>query len=146
MSNPKTENLYQLRMLQDMLVEATDKLTDKELMSELKAGGQDPAKYSERFKSILGQAKAQAGKRRLQIAKQAVAATHQTKPQIAATNIQLARLQIKRLVANDPDGAQVMLAARNATAKDVDSLPDKDVLALAEMAALLGKIPSGDDK
>lgn len=144
MSNPESDNLIQLRMLQGMLVEAVDKLTDKELISELKSDGQDPAKYSERFNSILERAKSEAGRRRLQLAKQAVAANRQSQSQSAVVSIQMARVQIKRLVANDPDGAQVMLAARNATAKDVDSLPDTDVLALAEMAALLGKIPPSD--
>lgn len=145
MNKPTAANLKELRLLQDLVADAVDSMSDEEIAAELCEHGMEIEESGIRFSALLAKVKIHAGKTQLRAARAAIQQDRSLSQQHNVLDITSARRRVKAVIANEPPGSQFMLAARNATAKDIDALPDNDVLAMLEMARLLGK-DSGEQK
>lgn len=146
MSHEKLGDRKEWLLIQDLLADALEKASDQELLDDLKASGTTKQELNSQFSKVVAQAKLRTGKLRLAAAQRAVKADKAVvTPRNSTLDSVVARVRLKQVVANDPS-MNLMLAARNAGSKGIDSLSDEDVQVMLEMAADLGHLPpNGSD-
>lgn len=138
----------QLNLILDMLAESVANETSAQVEEEMRevTSASDAAPRS--FGDLVLSAQKAVSKRRFDVIKaQLKRERHAAGTSSAVVDIATSRRLVKVLVTTSTaSGGGFMLAARNASAKDIDDLSDNDVLQLYEMALKLGRLSPDEPK
>ncbi|MHB8742706.1 MAG: hypothetical protein ACYC9L_06225 [Sulfuricaulis sp.] len=133
----------QLNLILDMLGDSVANETSAHVEEEMREVTSAGVAALRSFEDLVLSAQQTASKHRFEAIKAQLERERRgAKTSSGVVDIATARRMVKTLITTSTvSGGGFMLAARNASAKDVDGLSDNDVLRLYEMARELGRLP-----